>query len=1061
MNGFTEATLEGVIVDAIAAKGYTRVPGDLLTREYEDVLIEADLRSFLMSRYGANGITTAEIDQIIGSLRTVSNSPLYDANRTVFRKIVEGENYVRIDRSQKDFYLQMIDFDHPENNILKVCNQVIIKGPQQKRIPDTIVYINGLPMIVWEYKSTVKPDTTIYDAFEQITIRYTRDIPELFKYNAFVVISDGVNSKMGSVFTDYEHFYAWRKVNDEDEEVDGIDSLFTMIDGLFEPTRLISYIRDFIYFPDSTAKGELKVCASYPQYFGAIKLFRSVLKNRKPFGDGKGGTYFGTTGCGKSYCMLFLTRLLMREPSMSSPTIVLITDRTDLDDQLSNCFVDSKSFIGDNDVASVLTREDLKTKLDGKASGGVYLTTIQKFTDALSLLTDRQNVVCISDEAHRSQLNLDQTLVIKNDEVYTTYGYAKYLHDSLPNATYIGFTGTPIQETIDVFGDIVESYTMRDSIKDGITVRLVYDGRFARAVLDTRKMQEIEVYYKRCLEEGANEYQVEESKKETVNMRAIIGDKDVLRKVAENFIEHYEGRVNEGSTVAGKAMFVCADRFIAWDFYKIVKELRPEWVELKKHPDNVTVTEDQLKKLRPMPMMKMVMTRGKNDPKELYDMLGTDADRAADAVQFKDINSNFKIAIVVDMWLTGFDVPFLDTMYIDKLLVQQHNIIQTISRVNRSYQGKDYGLIVDFIGIKYGMDLALKKYAKYDDGDIEGIEKAIDIVRDQLEVLGAMLHVFDSSKYFAGDGAEKLKNLNAAAEFVQSTKEFEQRFMQNVARMSKAFKLCNASKDFSDDELDHIHYYMAIRAVIHKLVKGDAPDTQRMNKVVSKMIQDAVSANDVEILFSTERDFDSTAVDMFSEEYIKRIDAIQMPNTKIKILQQLLSQAIEEFGKVNKIKALTFSEKLQAVVDRYNMRALTDDEINEILNAVAEDLINLMSELREEKESFEEMGINYEEKAFYDILVAVEEKYEFSYPDDQNLVLAKEIYKMVTDKTKYADWANRQDIRAELQADIIVMLAEHGFPAIPKGTMPPEDYQKVYDDVLDQTENFKKYYNDR
>lgn len=1060
MNDFTEATLEGVIVDAIAAKGYTHVPGDLLAREYDDVLIEADLRSFLMSRYGANGITTAEINQIIGSLRAVSNSPLYDANRTVFRKIVEGENYVRIDRSQKDFYLQMIDFDHPENNILKVCNQVIIKGPQQKRIPDTIIYINGLPMIVWEYKSTVKPDTTIYDAFEQITIRYTRDIPELFKYNAFVVISDGINSKMGSVFTDYEHFYAWRKVNDEDEEVDGIDSLFTMIDGLFEPTRLISYIWDFIYFPDSTAKGELKICASYPQYFGAIKLFKSVLKNRKPFGDGKGGTYFGTTGCGKSYCMLFLARLLMREPSMSSPTIVLITDRTDLDDQLSSCFVDSKSFIGDNDVASVLTREDLKTKLNGKASGGVYLTTIQKFTSALSLLTDRQNVVCISDEAHRSQLNLDQTLVIKNDEVYTTYGYAKYLHDSLPNATYIGFTGTPIQETIDVFGDIVESYTMRDSIKDGITVRLVYDGRFARAVLDTKKMQEIEAYYKRCLKEGANEYQVEESKKETVNMRAIIGDKDVLRKVAENFIEHYEGRVNEGSTVAGKAMFVCADRFIAWDFYKIVKELRPEWVELKKHPDSVTVTEDQLKKLRPMPMMKMVMTRGKNDPKELYDMLGTDADRAADAVQFKDINSNFKIAIVVDMWLTGFDVPFLDTMYIDKLLVQQHNIIQTISRVNRSFQGKDYGLIVDFIGIKYGMDLALKKYAKYEDGEIDGIEKAIDIVRDQLEVLGAMLHAFDSSKYFSGNGAEKLENLNAAAEFVQSTKELEQRFMQNVARMSKAFKLCNASKDFSNDELDHIHYYMAIRAIIHKLVKGDAPDTQRMNKVVSKMIQDAVSANDVETLFSAERDFDSAAVDMFSEEYIKRIDAIKMPNTKIKILQQLLNQSIEEFGKVNKIKALTFSEKLQAVVDRYNRRALTNDEINEILNAVAEDLINLMSELREEKESFEKMGINYEEKAFYDVLVAVEEKYEFSYPDDQNLVLAKEIYKMVTDKTKYADWANRQDIRAELQADIIVMLAEHGFPAIPKGTMPPEDYQKVYDDVLDQTENFRKYYND-
>ncbi|MCH4040565.1 MAG: HsdR family type I site-specific deoxyribonuclease [Lachnospiraceae bacterium] len=1059
MTGFTEASLENVIVNAIADKGFEHVRGDQLSREYEDVLLEDDLRAFLQARYAVNGIADAEIDQIIRSLHTISITPLYDANRTTFLKIVEGENFIRLNRSQKDFYLQMIDFDYPENNIFKVCNQVIIKGPQQKRIPDTIVYINGLPMIVWEYKSTVKPDTTIYDAFEQITIRYTRDIPELFKYNAFVVISDGVNSKMGSIFSAYEHFYAWRKVNDDDEEANGIGSLRTMIDGLFTKERLISYIRDFIYFPDSGSKTQMKICASYPQFFAANKLHESVLAHKKPHGDGKGGTYFGTTGCGKSYAMLFLTRILMRDIRMSSPTIILITDRTDLDDQLSNCFVDSKKFIGDSEVVSVLTRDDLKEKLKDKASGGVYLTTIQKFTDALNLLTDRDNVVCISDEAHRSQLNLDETITIRDNEVRTTFGYAKYLHDSLPNATYIGFTGTPIQETIDVFGGVVESYTMRDSIRDGITVRLVYDGRFAKAVLDTKKMQRIEAYYKKCLQQGANEYQVEESKKETVNMRAIIGDKDVLTKVAENFIEHYESRVREGSTVAGKAMFVCADRFIAWDFYKIVKSMRPEWAKLKKHPDGIMVTEDEERKLLPMPMIKMVMTRGKNDPKELYDMLGTDADREADAIQFKDIHSNFKIAIVVDMWLTGFDVPFLDTMYIDKLLVQQHNIIQTISRVNRAYQGKDYGLIVDFIGIKYGMDLALKKYAKYDPDDIEGIGKAIDVVRDELEVLDAMLCKFDSTRYFSGTDAEKLQTLNQAAEFVQVTKEFEQRFMQHVARMSKAFRLCNASRDFSDKELGKIHYYMAVRAIIHKLVKRNAPDVHQMNKVVSKMIQDAVSANDVEVLFSTERDFNSSAIDMFSEEYIKKIDAIQMPNTKIRILQQLLNQAIEDFGKVNKIRAATFSEKLQAVVNRYNMRALTDDEINEILNSVATDMINLLGELRAEKQSFQKLGIDYEEKAFYDILVEVEEKYQFSYPEDQNIALAKEIHSMVTDKTKYADWANRQDIRAELQADIIVMLAQHGFPAIPKGTMPPEDYQKIYDDVIDQTENFKKYYN--
>lgn len=1058
MNGFTEATLEQVIVDAIKGKGYIYVHGDNIPREYEDVLIEDDLRMFLMRRYASNGITKPEIDQIILSLRSAPANPLYDSNRTMFRKIVEGETFKRFDRTQKDFHLRLIDFDNIGNNILKVCNQVIIKGPQQKRIPDAIIYINGLPMIVWEFKTTVKPDKTIEDAFKQITIRYTRDIPELFKYNAFSVISDGVNSRMGSVFSAYEHFYAWRKVDDSDDEATGIDSLFTMIDGLFPPERLLAYLKDFIYFPDSTAKGELKICASYPQFFAATKLHANVLAHRRPSGDGKGGTYFGTTGCGKSYGMLFLSRLLMRDTSLESPTIILITDRTDLDDQLSNCFVDSKEFLGDADVTSVVSRDDLGEKLRGKASGGIYLTTIQKFTDKLSVLTQRSNVICISDEAHRSQLNLDQKLVIDEDAVRSTYGYAKYLHDSLPNATYIGFTGTPIQETIDVFGDIVESYTMRDSIKDGITVKLVYDGRFARAVLDTEKMKAIEDYYAKCIEEGANEYQVEESKKATVNMRAIVGDRDVLRKVAENFVEHYEGRVTEGSTVKGKAMFVCMDRYIAWDFYNIVKEMRPDWVVPRKHPEGVTVPAEDLEKLKEMPMMKMVMTRGKDDPKELYEMLGTDADRKEAAEQFKDENSNFRIAIVVDMWLTGFDVPSLDTIYIDKPLVQLHSLIQTISRVNRSYPGKDSGLIVDFIGIKYGLDTALSKYAKFDDEDIDGIEHAIEIVRDQIEVLDAMFAEFDSDPYFNGDGAQKLQTLNKAAEFVQGTDERERRYMRNVSRMSKAFGLCNASRDFSDEELDRIHFYMAVRAIIHKLVKGNAPDTARMNKVVSKMIQDAISANDVEELFSLEHGFNSTAIDMFSDEYLQRIDSIELPNTKIRILQQLLNQAIEDFGKVNKIRSATFAEKLQAIVDKYNMRVLSENEINAILDDVADELMNLISELGEEKKSFEAMGVSYEEKAFYDILVAVEEKYQFQYPDDKNIMLAKEIHKLVTDKTRYADWAHRADIRAEMQAEIIMLLASHGYPAIPKDTSPPEDYQKVYDDVLDQTENFRKYY---
>jgi len=1054
---FKEEDLEKLIIDLIKQKQYEYIHGEELERNHEDIILESDFKEFLHKKYDKEEIAEEEIQNIILSLKSISNSDLYNANKKTFLKMVEGENFTRLDRSKKDFYLQLFDFENPENNIFKVCNQVVIKG-NQKRIPDTIIYINGIPIVVWEFKSTTREEATIHDAFTQITTRYTRDIPELFKYNAFVVISDGINSKMGSIFSDYEHFYAWRKVNAEDKEEDGINSLYTMIDGLFDKERLLDVIHNFIYFPDDSCEKELKIVCNYPQYFAANKLLKNVLQHKRPDGDGKGGTYFGTTGCGKSYGMLFLSRLLMRNEELHSPTIILITDRTDLDTQLSENFTQSKRFLGDKEVLSILSRDDLKEKLQNKASGGVYLTTIQKFTEKLDLLTDRDNVICISDEAHRSQINLDAKRVITAEEVKTTYGYAKYLHDSLPNATYIGFTGTPIDETLKVFGGIVEEYTMRDSIRDGITVNLVYDGRFVRAILDNKKMLEIEDYYKECLANGANEYQIEESKKKSISVKSIIGDKDILTEVAKNFVEHYENRVTEKSTVAGKCLFVCADRYIAYDFYKIVKEMRPEWVIEKKNADGVTVSKEELEKLKPMPMMKMVMTRGKDDPKELYDMLGTDEDKKEDARQFKNINSNFKIAIVVDMWLTGFDVPFLDTIYIDKLLKQEHSIIQTISRVNRAYPGKTSGLVVDFIGIKTGIDYALKKYAKYDDSNLQGIEQAIQIVIDQLDVLDNMLYKFDSSKYFNGNNFEKLETLNKAVEYVQQTKELENRFMQGVQRLSKAFNLCNVNKDFTKEQIDRVHYYKSIRSIIFKLTKGKAPDISQMNSTVQKMVQQAIQSSDVQELFITEDELSSKTIDLFDKKYIDKIDKIQFPNTKIKVLQQLLSQAIGEFKQVNKIKALTFSERLQNIVNMYNARSMDAAEVTAILDEVASEMIILMNDLIDEKKSFEEMGINYEEKAFYDILVAVEQKYDFYYPMEKNIALSRKLYEKVTDISKYSNWSKRNDTKAKLKSDIMMLLWEDGFPPIPSES-EPEDYEKVYKDILEQSENFKKYYN--
>jgi type I restriction enzyme R subunit len=1044
MSYFNEHALEMSIMELFQDEGYQYVGGESIHREREEVLLVDDLKQYLYNRYAKDGITPNEVESIIFTLRTISGS-IYEANKAVYKLISDGFIFNREDRTQKDLYIELIDFDTPENNTFKVVNQFEIEGmDRQLRIPDGIVFINGIPVVVLEFKSAVKENTTIMDAFTQLTVRYRRDIPELFKYNAFVVISDGVNNKYGSFFSQYDFFYSWRKIEADDKEMDGISSLSTMVKGLFRKDRLLAVIKDFVYFPDTSDK-DLKIVCRYPQFFAAKKLFDNVKEHLRPSGDGKGGTYFGATGCGKSYTMLFLTRLLMKSTYFHSPTIVIITDRTDLDDQLSKQFVSSKKFIGDETVVSIESREKLRQELRGRTSGGVYLTTIQKFTEDLDLLTDRANVICISDEAHRSQVNLDQKVKITADGVSRTYGFAKYLHDSLPNATYVGFTGTPIDATIEVFGGVVDAYTMTEAVSDGITVNLVYDGRAAKVTLNQDKVREIEEYYAKCEAEGANEYQIEESQKAVAHLDMIIGDPDRLKAVAEDFISHYESRVAEGATVAGKAMFVCSNRNIAYDFYKIVIGLRPEWAKKKACADGAILSAQEKKELKPIEMIKLVMTRNKDDSPELFEMLGTKDDRKELDRQFKNVKSNFKIAIVVDMWLTGFDVPSLDTIYIDKP-IQQHTLIQTISRVNRVYEGKDKGLIVDYIGIKKNMNLALKKYTNFETDEFEGVEQSIIIVKDQLEVLDQMFHNFNSRDFFEGTPKQQLDCLNRAVEYVQLSEELETRFMAAVKRMKQAFNLCSASEKISDKEKDYIHFYCGVRSVLFKLTKGDAPDIAQMNARVRAMLEGAIQSDGIEELFETGKHI---SIDIFSDEYMDKINAIQLPNTKIKILQRLLSQAIEEFKKVNKIMAVDFSERLKRVVDEYNNRRKDEAFANEVLDDIASQLAKLLEDLKKEKSSFEGMGIDFEEKAFYDILKYTANKYEFEYPDDKMIELAKRIKLIVDDKARYTDWSTREDIKANLQVDLILLLDEFDYP--------PVTIDDVYKEVLEQAENFKKY----
>ncbi len=1040
---FTEAHLETVFAEQLEQEGYTHQLGNTISRNEDEVLIGEDLRNFLMKTYCKEGITKIEVESILLKLKTLPASDLYESNKDFMRILSDGFPLKREDRSQKDIWIYLIDYSIENQNSYKFVNQLEITGTH-KRIPDGILYVNGIPIVVFEFKTAIQENCTIHDAYIQLTVRYQRDIPELFKYNAFCVISDGVNTKAGSFFAPYEFFYAWRRIAGLAKDVDGIDSMFTLIQGMLQQDRLRDIIRNFIFLPDSSKKDEKIVCR-YPQYYAARALFESIKKAQKPAGDGKGGTYFGATGSGKSFTMLFLARILMKSDHFESPTIVLITDRTDLDDQLAGEFTNAKTFIGDDTIASVESRADLRERIRGRESGGVFLTTIHKFTEDTELLTTRSNIICISDEAHRSQTNLDQKIKITEKGVQKTFGFAKYLHDSLPNATFVGFTGTPIDATLDVFGQVVDEYTMTESVRDEITVRIVYEGRAAKVALENSELKKIEEYYQVAEEEGANEYQVEESKKQSANMNAILGDPDRLQAIAEDFVKHYEHRVSEGATVKGKAMFVCSSREIAYELYKNIIQIKPEWAEIRKAENGAELTEKEKRELKPMGHIKMIMTRGKDDPKEMYNLLGTKEYRKELDRQFKNEKSNFKIAIVVDMWLTGFDVPFLDSIYIDKP-IQQHNLIQTISRVNRKFKDKNKGLVVDYIGIKKQMNLALAKYNKGERENFEDIKESLTIVRNHLDLLAKVFHKFDSTNYFEGTPLAQLNTLNMAVEFVQKTKELETRFMDLVRRLKAAYDICAGSEKLTQAERDYTHFYLAIRSIVFKLTKGNAPDTARMNTKVREMIKNALASEGVEEIFKM-GDETNSQQDIFDEDYLAKIDKIKLPNTKIKLLQQLLAKAIGEIKKVNKVKGVDFSKKMEGLVSRYNERK-GDVLRGEVYEEMADQLTDLIWQVQQEFSAGEKLGIDFEEKAFYDILKELCIKYDFRYPEDKLIKLSKSVKYLVNEQAQFPDWSKRNDIKAALKVGLILLLDEHGYP--------PVERDEVYDEIFEQAENFKK-----
>ena len=1100
---YCESQFEYAFIGFLEQEGWTYLSGNDINRTTKrDVLIKDDFVEFIKKTEPS--FTDDEVEKIYDSIRLAGAESDFATLHKVYGWMVDGIQFTPNNGRAK--MVQLIDFENPRNNVLKVVNQLVVEytnnGKNETRRPDVMLYVNGMPLCVIELKNPADAHATIHDAWEQINIRYWRDIPHLLHYCPLACISDGVKTRLGTVRTPYEHFYAWRRVNDGDKvSTLPFEETQTMIKGVYSPERFIEIFRDYIYFQDSIYdRDEVEIVCRYPQFFAARLLKQSIIKSVVEK-SGKGGTYFGATGCGKTYTMAFLARQLSLRctdiPEIGSPTIVMIVDREELQKQGAKLFRKSKEFLNLGDVAIVETRAQLRQELGSRKSGGFYICTIQKFCDReddkIGLINDRQNIICFSDEAHRTQIEHSKKIqfskdVDENMRAMVSKPYAKVLKEAFPNATFVGFTGTPIAETYQTFGDEIDRYTMDQAVADGLTVSIKYHPRIAKVLLDDAKVRQIEEYYKKCAEEGETEDDIEASKRAMSSMEVILGEPSRLERLAVDIHDHYTKTLESDPNRIQKAMIVCSSRPTAYKLLQKFKDKYPEWFVEKKHPDNVSVTPEELKELKPMPYIAMVSSVGKNDESEMYNYLGgvTNDKRSSELdAAFKQEKSNFSIVIVVDMWITGFDVPALTLLYNDKPL-QKHLLIQTISRVNRKYPGKEYGMIVDYIGIRDNMRQAMKVYGGGTSvaPTPDDVAQTTGIFREELEILKNLFKGYDLTPFLNPecDPIERYTLLAKAAEFVfVSTMElqingdkgnakkvsFKTYFLKTVKRMRSAFELCQPCGELGDEESALAQCFMAIAGFVRKMGGTDTVDPDIMNKHVAQMVEEALKYNKVESILE-----DGEKEDIFSPEYFEKLTDVQMPATKLELLIKLLKKQIAEYGKTNQLAAKKFQEMLEKTIEEYHVRrkkvtaeeaGQTQEQASEdIIKAATEQALQILKEMQENKESFRKLGLTFEEKAFYDILISLRDQYNFEYGEDKKVgdiivndkckSLAKKVKEIIDTKSSFADWLNNQNVRNQLKLDIKICLIKNGYP--------PQYSPEVFTKVMEQVENFEENNND-
>lgn len=1097
---YCESQYEYAFISFLENEGWHYLAGNSIPRDSKrDVLYMDDMEQFL-SKTNPD-LQADEIRQIMDNVRLVGAESDFATLHKVYGWMVNGVQFTP--QAGLPRMVNLIDFENPGNNLFRAVNQFTVEytnnGQKENRRPDVILFVNGMPLCVIELKNPADANATIFNAWEQINIRYWRDIPHLLHYCPLACISDGVKTRLGTVRTPYEHFYAWRRVNDGDKvSTLPFDELETMIKGVYAPARFLEIFRDYIYFQDSEYDSdEREIVCRYPQFFAARLLKQSIIKSVVEK-SGKGGTYFGATGCGKTYTMAFLARQLALRcthvPEIGSPTIVMIVDRDDLQKQGAKLFTKSKEFLNLGEVTVVPSRKALRQELGARESGGFYICTIQKFCDReddkIGLINGRSNIICFSDEAHRTQLEHAKRIQFSKDadenmRAMLSKPYAKVLKEAFPQATFVGFSGTPIAETYQTFGDEIDRYTMDQAVADGLTVPIKYHPRIAKVLLDQEKVQQIEAYYKKCAEDGATADDIEASKKAMSSMEIILGEPSRLERLAVDIHDHYVSSCEKDPDRIQKAMVVCSSRTIAYALLRIFQEKYPEWFVEKKATDGVAASEEELRELKPMPFMAMVASVGSNDQPDMYNYLGgvKNGKRSEELdAAFKQEKSNFHIAVVVDMWITGFDVPSLTYMYNDKPL-KKHLLIQTISRVNRKYPGKDYGFIIDYIGIRDNMREAMKIYG----GDnsvaptADDVEQATGVFREELVILKDLFAGYDLTPFLDpnGDPALRYRLLAKAAEYVFiSTQElqteskggksvqkvsFKTYFLKTVKRMRAAYDICQPSGELGEEESALAQCFMAIAGFVRKMSGTSEVDADTMNRQVAKMVEEALRYNEVEsVLENGEQE------DIFSPEFFEKLTDVKMPASKLELLVKMLRKHITEYSKTNQVAAKKYQEMLEETIKQYHERRkhLTAEEAGEaqeytseeIIRNATEQALRILKEMNADRESFRKIGLTFEEKAFYDILMALRDEYNFEYGADKLVdgitvndkckALAKKIKEIIDTKSSFADWLNNQIVRDQLKFDIKVCLIKNGYP--------PQYSPEVFRKVMEQVENFEE-----